>query len=63
MLHRGNGYYVAERGRFNASLVYDGEEIAGTDSDLVIGYGKYARKHGNEIRDWADEYGYDIEWR
>ena len=58
--YRGNGYYECEHGRFDASLVYDNKEIARTYGELILAYD---RKHIAEITEWANEYGYDIEWR
>lgn len=60
MFDRGDGYYEAERGWFNASLIYEDEEIARTDGDLVIAYDE---SHKSAVEEWAEEYGYPIEWR
>lgn len=57
---RGNGYYEYEHGRFDAALVYAGEMIARTDGDVILGFD---RAHKDAITEWADEYGYDVEWR
>lgn len=57
--YRGNGYYEYEYGRFDAALVYDGEMIARTDGDRIIGYNRF---HKKEINEWAAEYGYNVEW-
>lgn len=62
-------YFDAERGRFDAFLIReartpfeDDEVIAYTDGDCVIGTPKNISDHA-EIEDWADEFGYEIEWR
>lgn len=60
MYNRGNGYYECERGRFEASLVYYGKEVARTYGDTIIAYGK---QHSAEIEEWAEEYDLQIEWR
>lgn len=68
MTYRGNGYFESERGCFNSSLIYwvfgdEYVEIARTDYDSVIGYKEYRSQHGSEIEEFADDYGYEIEWR
>lgn len=62
-------YYEAERGRFDAFLIreakspfYDDEVIAYTDGEHVIGEPK-SFSDIEEIQDWADEFGYEVELR
>lgn len=54
-------YTEVERGWCNASLVFNKREIARTDQNIVIAY-MSEKRHSNAIEEWAEEYGYPIEW-
>ena len=53
-----NGHYYqeADHGRFEASLISNGEEIARTEGDAVIWFGGCPRE---DVEAWADSF--DIE--
>lgn len=63
MYNRGNGYEEHERGRFESALTWNGEEIARTSGELIIAYSEYSPAHDEEVKAWANEYGFEIEWR
>lgn len=53
----GRTYQEADHGRFDASLIDNGEEIARTNYDRIIWYsGLYA-----DVCAWAEYYGIDEE--
>ena len=54
------GYRVYDYGRFDAALVHNGEMIAITDDDVVIGLDP---NYKNVIQEWADDYCYPLVWR
>ena len=53
-------YREYEIGWRNVGLEFDGKEIARTDGNVCIAYSK---EHIDEIEEFADEYGCEIEWR
>lgn len=65
MTSRGNGYTEIDVGVFNAGLITAyGVMIAKTDGDIIIGYTDTCnRRDAQEVENWADEYGYPVEWR
>ena len=68
MINRGNGYWQAEYGCRDACLIttdyYAGDTvIARTDGDVIIGYAnECSERDKQEVTEWADEYGYPVEW-
>ena len=68
MINRGNGYWQADCGCRDACLItadyYTGDTvIARTDGDIIIAYAdKCSKQDEKEVVEWADEYGYPVEW-
>ena len=57
-----NGYFEADRGKFEAVLMKDGREICYTDDGTVqIGHG-FQKKDVSTVQEYADYYGYEIQW-
>ncbi len=54
-----NDYEEYESGRFDSSLVCDGEEVARTYGDIIRGFNKI---HEEAIKAWAKWYELPIEW-
>jgi N-dimethylarginine dimethylaminohydrolase len=69
MVSRGNDYWVADLGVRDAALIHSYYEdegdviIARTDEDVVIAYSdRCSKRDVEEVKEWADEFGYEIEW-
>jgi hypothetical protein len=62
--NRGNGYYEADYGVRDACLItHDYIVLARTSGDTVVAYtDACGERDKQEVREWADEYGYPIEW-
>jgi len=63
MTNRGNGYYEADYGVRDACLITNNTVIARTSGETVVAYADACgERDKQEVREWADEYEYPIEW-
>ena len=63
MTNRGDGYYEADYGVRDACLIANNTVIARTSGETVVAYtDACGERDKREVREWADEYEYQIEW-